>query len=127
MNKNNETEKLNLMALVAIATGQVIGVGVINTTGLAIAETGRSTWLAYALAVVMGFVWVLPTVFFASIAKFKGGNYTIVHTLLGERAGACIQYGTSRCTSPWRWSALASAITSTPFSPPSPSRRPDWF
>jgi len=87
MKTEKETSKLTLWALVAIAVGQVIGVGVINTTGLAIAETGRSAWIAYAVAVIMGFVWLLPVIFFSSIAKFKGGNYAIVSTLLGERAG----------------------------------------
>ncbi len=84
MEKSN---KLNLWALIAIAVGQVVGVGIINTTGLAIAEAGRATWLAYALAVILGFLWVLPVVFFASIAKYKGGNYTLCSTLLGEQAG----------------------------------------
>lgn len=83
----NKEKKLGFWALLAIAIGQVIGVGVINTTGLAIAETGRSTWIAYAVAVFMGFVWILPTIFFTSIARFRGGNYAIVSSLLGEKAG----------------------------------------
>ena len=78
---------LGLSALIAIAVGQVIGVGVINTTGLAIAETGQSTWIAYILAVLFGFVWILPAVFFSSIARFKGGYYALVTSLLGEKAG----------------------------------------
>lgn len=87
MKDEKNVQTLGLGALLAIAIGQVIGVGVINTTGLAIAETGMATWLAYALAVFFGFVWILPGVFFASIARFKGGYYTVVTSLLGERAG----------------------------------------
>ena len=83
----NKSEKLSLFTLVCIATGNVIGAGIITTTGLAIAETGRSVWISYGLAVIFGFIWLLPAVIFASIAKFKGGNYTIVTACLGERAG----------------------------------------
>lgn len=83
----NKPQKLSLAALVAIAVGQVVGAGIITTTGLAIAQTGRSVWVAYALAVVMGFIWIIPVVFFASIARYRGGAYCMVTTLMGEKAG----------------------------------------
>lgn len=75
---------LNLTALLAIAVGQVVGAGIITTTGLAIAETGRSTWIAYALAVFFGFVWILPTMFFSSCARYKGGAFTEIKSTLGD-------------------------------------------
>lgn len=84
MEKN---KKLSLFSLVCIASGSVIGAGIITTTGLAIAETGRSVWISYGLAVLFGFLWLLPTVLFSSIAKYKGGAYTMVTACLGERAG----------------------------------------
>lgn len=83
----SKSNKLDLTALAAIAIGQVIGAGIVTTTGLAIGEVGRAVWLSYAVAVFMGFVWILPVVFFASIARYKGGAYCLVTTLLGERAG----------------------------------------
>ena len=83
MSQNNK-RGLTLWALVAIAVGQVVGAGIITTTGLAIAQTGRSVWIAYALAVFFGFVWILPTVFFSSIARYKGGAFTQVKSLLGD-------------------------------------------
>lgn len=83
----NDKKKLGLFALVAIAAGQVIGAGVITTTGLAIAETGKSTWIAYLIAILAGALWTLPTVFFSSIAKYKGGAYTLVTACLGPLAG----------------------------------------
>jgi len=72
MDKNENAGKLSLFSLVCIAAGNVIGVGIITTTGLAIAQTGRSVWISYGLAVLIGFLWLLPGCFFASIAKFKG-------------------------------------------------------
>lgn len=75
---------LSLTELSAIAIGQVIGAGLITTTGLAIAKTGRSVWIAYALAVFFGFVWILPTIFFSSIARYKGGAFTVVKSLIGD-------------------------------------------
>ena len=84
MEKKN---KLSLFSLVCIASGNVIGAGIITTTGLAIAETGRSVWISYGLAVLFGFLWIIPAAFFASIAKYKGGAYTMVTACLGERAG----------------------------------------
>lgn len=87
MNKTESTRKLGLFSLVCIAAGNVIGAGIITTTGLAIAQTGRSVWLSYGLAVLFGFLWLLPTCFFASIAKFKGGAYTMITACMGQRAG----------------------------------------
>ena len=52
----DNSKKLSLSALIAIAVGQVVGAGIVTTTGLAIGQTGRSVWLSYAIAVVMGFV-----------------------------------------------------------------------
>lgn len=65
-----QKKKLSLFSLVCIATGNVIGAGIITTTGLAIAQTGRSVWIAYGLAVIFGLLWIMPAVVFASIAKY---------------------------------------------------------
>lgn len=82
-----QKKKLSLFSLVCIATGNVIGAGIITTTGLAIAQTGRSVWIAYGLAVIFGLLWIMPAVVFASIAKYKGGAYTMVTACLGEKLG----------------------------------------
>ena len=82
-----KSKKLGLFSLVCIASGNVIGAGIITTTGLAIAETGRSVWISYGLAVLFGFLWIFPAAIFSSIAKYKGGAYTMVTACLGERAG----------------------------------------
>ena len=82
MEKKN---KLSLFSLVCIAAGNVIGAGII-TTGLAIAQTGRSVWISYGIAVLCGFLWLLPVIFFASCVKYKGGAYAQIAKLMGPRA-----------------------------------------
>lgn len=82
-----ESKKLGLKELVAMGTGQVIGAGVVTLVGVAIPVTGRSVWLAFATAVLAGFVIILPYIFLSSMMKVKGGNYTFVSKLLGDRWG----------------------------------------
>lgn len=45
--EKSKTGALSLFTLVTLAAGQVIGAGVVSTTGVAIAKTGSSVWLAY--------------------------------------------------------------------------------
>ncbi|MDR1239748.1 MAG: APC family permease [Treponema sp.] len=78
---------LGLVSLVALAAGQVIGAGVVTLVGAAVDITGRAVWLAYAGAVVMGFLIVLPYLVLSSMIRVKGGSYTFVATLLGEKMG----------------------------------------
>ena len=53
--------------LYALAIGQVIGAGVITLIVPAIKMTGYSAWLAYFVAILMGFVMILPFVFISSM------------------------------------------------------------
>lgn len=78
---------LGLYALTMLATGQVIGAGVVTLVGASIAHTGRSAWLAYASAVLLGFCIILSYMILSSMIRVKGGNYTFVATLLGDRWG----------------------------------------
>ena len=82
-----ERKCLGLFPLVALATGQVIGAGVVTLIGAGIAHTGRSVWLAYASAVVLGFCIIMSYMLLASMIRVKGGNYTFVAALLGDRWG----------------------------------------
>ena len=61
--------------LYALAIGQVIGAGVITLIVPAIKMTGYSAWLAYFVAILMGFVMILPFVFISSTLRLGGGNY----------------------------------------------------
>ncbi len=76
---------LNLVKLVAIAAGQVIGAGVVTYVGPAIAATGISAWLAYGAAVIAGFFSIIPFIFLSSSLVLQGGEYSIIDRMLGEK------------------------------------------
>ncbi|MDR0376285.1 MAG: APC family permease [Spirochaetaceae bacterium] len=85
--KQMQKKGLGLVSLVALAAGQVIGAGVVTLVGAAVSLTGRAVWLAYAGAVFMGFFIILPYLILSSMIRVKGGSYTFVATLLGEKMG----------------------------------------
>lgn len=88
MSATPEKQKgLGLFSLTALATGQVIGAGVVTLVGASISHTGRSAWVAYATAVALGFCIILSYLILSSMIRVKGGNYTFVATLLGDRWG----------------------------------------
>ena len=76
---------LNLVNLVAIAAGQVIGAGVVTYVGPAIAATGISAWLAYGAAVIAGFFSIIPFIFLSSALVLQGGEYSIIDRMLGAK------------------------------------------
>lgn len=76
---------LGKTALLALGVGQVIGAGVITLCGQAMGITGRSAWLAYGIAVIIGFLMVVPYVFLSSTIIVKGGCYSIIKAMSGER------------------------------------------
>lgn len=78
---------LSFKDLLALGVGQVIGAGVVTLVGQAIGITGRSAWLAFAFAVVLGLFIIMPYVFLSCMIRVKGGNYTFVSTVLGEQWG----------------------------------------
>ena len=88
--KSNTGEGLSLIQLVWIAVGQVIGAGVVTIIGSSLAATGRSAYMAYGLAVLLGFTQVVPIMFYSSIMKIHGGNYGIVTRALGDRWGGLL-------------------------------------
>lgn len=78
---------LGLKELYAIAIGTVIGAGIVTILGSAIQVTGISAWLAYAIAIVVGFIVVIPFVIISGIVRLQGGFYSMTLGLLGERWG----------------------------------------
>lgn len=78
---------LSLFDLTCIAAGQVIGAGVITVIGSSIAVTGRSAYLAYAVAVFIGFFRVLPVLWYSSARKVSGGYFGMISESLGDRVG----------------------------------------
>lgn len=85
--KGRSVGGLDLKTLIFIATGQVIGAGVVTVIGPAIAATGNSAWFAYTGAVILGFITIIPYVFLSSTLVLKGGEYTIASSMLGKLVG----------------------------------------
>lgn len=86
--------------LLALGIGQVIGAGVITLVGQAVGLTGRSAWLAYAIAVIIGFIMVIPYVFLSSAIIVKGGAYSVIKAMSGERlAGMYVVSYITQCLS----------------------------
>lgn len=77
MNEN----KLSRMDLFSMAIGQIIGVGIMTMTGIAIGFTGRSVNFAYILAGVLTIVSAIPQVFIGGTANFVGGQYSQIAVL----------------------------------------------
>lgn len=78
---------LSFPALVAIAAGGAVA-GIFSSIGLATEQTGRSAWIAYGLAVLIGGVLrAFPILVFTSMFRYRGGNYTMTTMALGPLAG----------------------------------------
>lgn len=78
--------------LYALAIGQVIGAGVITLIVPAIKMTGYSAWLAYLVAILMGFIMVAPTVFVSSTLRLAGGNYSMLCDLASPTVAGVFAY-----------------------------------
>lgn len=83
-------EQLTLSQLVWLATGQVVGAGVVTIVGVALGVTGFSAWFAYTAAVVTGFVRILPYVFFFSALVVPGGFYGMITRACGRQFGGLV-------------------------------------
>ena len=79
-----EQKRLGLKELVALATGQVVGAGVVTLIGTAIPVTGRSVWVAYGAAVILGFCTIFPYIMLSCMMRVNGGSYTFVSSILGD-------------------------------------------
>ncbi|MGX8705696.1 MAG: APC family permease, partial [bacterium] len=82
-----ERRTLGFKELLSLSVGQVIGAGVVTLVGQAIGLTGRSAWLSFAFAVVLGLCIILPYILLCTMIRVKGGNYSFVATILGEKWG----------------------------------------
>lgn len=76
-----------------IAVGQVVGAGVISLIGVGIGQTGKSIWLSYLIAIVVGFFIAVPFMLLGSTLRLSGGPYSAIHTLLGERVAGMFLVG----------------------------------
>lgn len=96
--------------LYALAIGQVIGAGVITLIVPAIKMTGYSAWLAYLVAIFMGFIMILPNVFVSSTLRLGGGNYSMLCDLAGPTTSGIFAFAyLTQCLSLSLFGASAAA------------------
>jgi len=75
--------------LMGVAFGYIIGAGIMTLLGSAIAMTGRSVPFAFIIAALITIFQFMPTIVTAGTVRLRGGNYTMVAMLCGDKvAGA---------------------------------------
>lgn len=79
--------KMGKADLLSLSLGYVIGAGIITLVGQAIGVTGRSAWLAYFIAICLGFFINIPYIFLSKTARFSGGPYNLISSLASEKLG----------------------------------------
>lgn len=77
--------ELGKKELFGIATGQIIGAGIMALVGTGIAMTGRSVSIAFVLSAVWVILLSIPWIFISSTIRLRGGEYTQSALLLNEK------------------------------------------
>ncbi|MDD3252396.1 MAG: APC family permease [Lachnospiraceae bacterium] len=84
--------KLSRMDLFSMAIGQIIGVGIMTMTGIAIGFTGRSVNLAYIFAGLITVVAAIPQIYIGGTANFIGGQYSQIAVLGNKKLAGIFIY-----------------------------------
>lgn len=106
--QTKKSEGLGFWTLVFMGLGTVIGAGVVTYIGVAVGMTGRSAWLAYGVAVVLGLLCNLPLILLSTAARINGGNYSFMATTLGDTLGG--YYGISQVLMPLSFSTFSLSL-----------------
>lgn len=91
MNEENN-KKLSRLDLLSMATGQIIGVGIMTMTGIAIGFTGRSVNIAYLVAGILTLISLIPQIYIGGTANFFGGQYSQIAVLSGQKTAGIYMY-----------------------------------
>lgn len=78
---------LTFWDLMGIAIGQIIGAGIMSSTGVAIGMTGTGVVLAYAISPILTLICIFPVAIMGAAVPTTGGQYRYVSRLLGKNAG----------------------------------------
>lgn len=78
---------LTFWDLMGIAVGQIIGAGIMSSTGIAIGMTGTGVVLAYAISPILTLLCIFPVAIMGAAVPTTGGQYRYVSRLLGKSAG----------------------------------------
>lgn len=80
-----ESKKLSRADLFSMAIGNIIGVGIMTMTGIAIGFTGRSVNFAYIVAGIITILSAIPQIYIGGTANFLGGQYSQIAVLSGKK------------------------------------------
>lgn len=89
---NSESKKLSRMDLFSMSVGQIIGVGIMTMTGIAIGFTGRSVNFAYIVAGILTILAIIPQIYIGGTANFLGGQYSQIAVLSGKKMAGIYLY-----------------------------------
>lgn len=87
-----EKKLLTRTDLFSMAIGQIIGVGIMTMTGIAIGFTGRSVVFAYLLAGILSILTSIPQILIGGTANFLGGQYSQIAVLSGRKMAGIYTY-----------------------------------
>lgn len=92
MSEQVQTKKLSRVDLISMAAGQIIGVGIMTMTGIAIGFTGRSVNIAYLVAGIITILSAIPQIYIGGTANFLGGQYSQIAVLSGQKMAGIYNY-----------------------------------
>lgn len=78
---------LGFWDLMAIAIGQIIGAGIMSSTGVAIGMTGTGVVLAFLLSPFLTIISIFPVAILSSSVPTTGGPYRYCSRLIGKKVG----------------------------------------
>lgn len=87
-----QKNKLSRGDLFSMAVGQIIGVGIMTMTGIAIGFTGRSVNIAYIIAGIITIIAAIPQIYIGGTANFVGGQYSQIAVLSGKKLAGIYLY-----------------------------------
>lgn len=81
-----QRKKLNFLDCMGMATGQIIGSGIMVLTGIVIGLTGHGTPYAFILGALLAIVTCVPYIILCATIPASGAGYTYIKRLVGDKA-----------------------------------------
>lgn len=78
-------KKLNFLDCMGMATGQIIGSGIMVLTGIVIGITGHGTPYAFILGALLAIITCVPYIILTSAIPASGAGYTYIKRLMGDK------------------------------------------
>lgn len=78
---------LGFWDLMAISVGQIIGAGIMSSTGVAIGMTGTGVVLAFLISPLLTIISIFPVAILSSAVPTTGGPYRYCSRFMGKTAG----------------------------------------